>query len=180
FISAAGFAIGAVQMLPALDHVRDSARSRPFDFDLVSAWSMPWAKFGEIVYPNILGHISLDRVMWYWGGGLYTGMGSPFLFSVYVGLAVIALAVGGLFTRPRGARFLLIVFALSSLLALGGHTPLLKWLFDAGIATSIRYPEKFIMMGIFALIVFGAQMLERIFAGDEDVRAGALGFALAA
>ena len=54
-ISAAGLAIGAAQMLPALDHVHDSARSRPFDFDLVSAWSMPWAKFGEIVFPNILG-----------------------------------------------------------------------------------------------------------------------------
>jgi hypothetical protein len=179
-ISMAAFAIGAAQMLPALDHVRDSARSRPFDFDLVSAWSMPWAKFGEIVYPNILGHISIKQVMWYWGGGLYTGMGSPFLFSIYVGLLVIALSIGGAFVRPRGGRLVLILCVISALLALGGHTPLLRWLYGAGIATSIRYPEKFAMLGIFALIVFSAQMLERLMAGDEDVREGTLGFLAAA
>ena len=179
-ISAAGFAVGAAQMLPALDHVRDSARSRPFDFDLVSAWSMPWAKFGEIVYPNILGHISIDRVMWYWGGGLYPGMGSPFLFSIYVGLLVIALAVGGAFVRPRGGRLVLILCAISALLALGGHTPLLRVLYRAGVATSIRYPEKFALLGIFAIIVFASQMLERLMNGDEDLREGTLGFLAAA
>jgi hypothetical protein len=179
-ISSAAMLMGAAQTFSAIDHVHDSARSRPFDFDLVSAWSMPWAKYGEMIFPNILGHISIKQVMWYWGGGLYTGMGSPFLFSVYVGLAVIALAVGGMFVRPRGGRLVLVIFIVSSLLALGGHTPLLRWLFNAGIAKSIRYPEKFILMAIFAVIVFSAQMLERIFAGDEDVRAGALGFTAAA
>ncbi len=91
-ISLCGLAVGAAQIIPAIDHVHDSARSRPFDFDLVTAWSMPWAKFAEIVYPNILGHISVDGVMWYWGGGLYPGMGSPFLFSIYVGLLTVASA----------------------------------------------------------------------------------------
>ena len=129
-----------------IDHVHDSARSRPFDFDLVSAWSMPWPKFAELIYPNILGHISIGNVMWYWGGGLYPGMGSPFLFSIYAGIAVTALAIGGAFARPRGGRFVLLIVLFSSLLALGGHTPLLRWLYDAGIATSIRYPEKFILM----------------------------------
>src|SRR5690349_13647416 len=37
--SAAAMAMGAAQMLSAIDHVHDSARSRPFDFSLVSAWS---------------------------------------------------------------------------------------------------------------------------------------------
>ncbi|HEX7678694.1 MAG TPA: hypothetical protein VF713_11265 [Thermoanaerobaculia bacterium] len=178
-ISAIGFLIGAAQILPAIDHVRDSARSRPFDFDLVSAWSMPWPKFAELIYPNVLGHISIGNVMHYWGGGLYPGMGSPFLFSIYAGIAVTALAIGGAFARPRGGRFVLMVFVFSSILALGGHTPLLRWLYDAGIATSIRYPEKFILMGVFAMILFASQMLDRMLAGDEDVRSGALGFAAA-
>jgi len=178
-ISMTGFLLGAAQILPAIDHVRDSARSRPFDFDLVSAWSMPWPKFAELIYPNVLGHISIGNVMHYWGGGLYPGMGSPFLFSIYAGLAVTALAIGGAFARPRGGRFVLIVFLFSSLMAIGGHTPVLRWLYDAGIATSIRYPEKFILMGVFALILFASQMLDRMLAGDEDVRSGALGFAAA-
>ena len=179
-ISGAAMLVGAAQTFSAIDHVHDSARSRPFDFDLVSAWSMPWAKYGEMIFPNILGHISIKQVMWYWGGGLYTGMGSPFLFSVYVGLAVIALVVGGAFLRPRGGRLVLIIFVVSSLFALGGHTPLLRWMYDAGIAKSIRYPEKFILMAIFAMILFASQMLERIFAGDDDVRAAVLGFTAAA
>ena len=133
-----------------------------------------------MIFPNLLGHISIKQVMWYWAGGLYTGMGSPFLFSVYVGLAVVALCIGGAMVRPRGGRLVLVIFVVSSLLALGGHTPLLRWLFNAGIATSIRYPEKFILMALFAMIVFASQMLERIFAGDDDVRGGALGFTVAA
>ncbi|HEV2722081.1 MAG TPA: hypothetical protein VG323_18820, partial [Thermoanaerobaculia bacterium] len=43
-LSVAGFAVGAAQMLPALDYVGDSARSRPFAFEIVAGWSLPWAR----------------------------------------------------------------------------------------------------------------------------------------
>ena len=178
-ISLIAVAIGAAQVIPALDHVHDSARSRPFGFDLVSAWSMPWAKIAELIYPNILGHISVHRVMWYWGGGLYPGMGSPFLFSIYVGVLTIAFCVAGAFVRPRGGWLVLIIGFISAILALGDHTPVLKAMYRAGIATSIRYPEKFAMMGVFAAIVFASQMLDRILAGDDVIREAALGFTAA-
>ncbi len=178
-ISVCGLLAGAAQILPALDHVQESARSRPFDYNLVRTWSMPWAKFAELVYPNILGHISINRVMWYWGGGLYPGMGSPFLFSVYSGLLFLAIAVGSVFARPRGGRLVLLLFVTSSVFALGGNTPLLWFLYHHGVS-AIRYPEKFMMMGVFAGIVFAARMLDRILDGDEAAREGALGFAVAA
>jgi len=178
-ISACGILVGAAQLFPAIDHVHDSARARPFDFDLVTAWSMPWAKFAEVIYPNILGHISIKQVMWYWGGGLYPGMGSPFLFNIYLGLLIIALAVGGAFIRARGGRFVLLLVTCSALFALGGHTPLYRLLYDAGIATSIRYPEKFILIGIFAVILFASQMFDRLLDGDDAIRDGALGFLFA-
>ena len=178
-ISIAAISLGAAQMIPAVDHVGDSARSRTFDFGLVSAWSLPWAKLAEVIYPNVLGHISIKRVMWYWGGGLYPGMGSPFLFSIYSGLLLTSLGIAGFFVRARGARFVAILSAFSLLIALGGHTPLLRWLYDAGIATSIRYPEKFILIAVFALILFASQMLDRLMDGDEAVREAAMGFVLA-
>ncbi|MBK5259763.1 MAG: YfhO family protein [Thermoanaerobaculia bacterium] len=178
-ISIAAFSVGAVQMLPAIDHVGDSARSRAFDFALVKTWSLPWAKLAELIYPNILGHIAIKRVMWYWAGGLYPGMGSPFLFSIYSGLAVTALAVAGMFARPRGARFVLILVLFSLAISLGGNTPILEWLHHAGIATSVRYPEKFILIAVFALIIFASSVLDRILAGDRDLRDAAAGFALA-
>ncbi|MDQ6799246.1 MAG: YfhO family protein [Acidobacteriota bacterium] len=178
-IALTALAAGGAQILPAIDHVHDSARSRPFEFDLVSAWSMPWAKFAELIYPNILGHIAVNRVMWYWGGGLYPGMGSPFLFNIYVGLLTTALCVAAAFVRPRGGRLVLLICVVSAILALGGHTPILHLLYKAGIATSIRYPEKFAMMGIFAAIVFAAQMFDRLLAGDEVIREAATGFVIA-
>jgi hypothetical protein len=178
-ISTAAMAVGAAQMIPAIDHVTESARSRAFDFSLVSAWSMPWAKLAELIFPNVLGHISIDRVMWYWGGGLYPGMGSPFLFNIYSGLLVIALAAAALYVPVRGRGFVLILSLFSVLLALGGHTPLLRLLYDAGIATSIRYPEKFLMIAIFAIIIFAAKMFDRMLGGDDRVRDAAMGFVLA-
>ena len=178
-ISACAFAVGAAQMLSAIDHVGDSARSRPFDFTLVKAWSMPWAKFAELVYPNLLGHISIDRVMWYWAGGVYPGMGSPFLFSIYPGLAMTALAIAGVVARHRGWFLLLLLVLFSSLIALGGNTILLELLYKAGVATSIRYPEKFILIAMFAVTIFGAKTLQRLLDGDDSARDTAAGFALA-
>lgn len=178
-ISTAAILMGAAQMLPAIDHVGDSARSRIFEYTLVSAWSLPWAKLAEVIYPNILGHIAVKNVMWYWAGGLYKNMGSPFLFSIYGGLLLIAMAMAGAFVRPRGGRFVLILVLLSLLVALGGNTPLMRFLYDAGIATSIRYPEKFILIAMFAVILFASQMLQRLLDGDRAVRDAALGFILA-
>ena len=178
-ISIAAFLVGCAQILPALDHVADSARSRPFDFGLVGAWSMPWAKFAEVIYPNILGHIAVKNVMLYYGSGLYPGMGSPFLFSIYCGLAVTAFAIAGAFSRPRGGRLVLLITIISVLLALGSNTPVLNWLYKAHIASSIRYPEKFVMMAMFAAIIFAAQMLQRTLDGDLSIRDTAAGFVLA-
>jgi len=178
-IGVAGAAVGAAQMIPALDHVRESARARPFEFSLVEAWSLPWSKLLELVYPNVLGHISIHRVMWYWGGGLYSGMGSPFIFSIYSGLLVTALLIGAMFARPRGGRYVLLVILFSLIVALGGNLPFLHLLYKYGIVTSIRYPEKFILIAIFASIVFASQMLDRMLDGDHAILDGALGFLIA-
>jgi hypothetical protein len=178
-ISIAGFLVGAAQMLSALDHVGDSARSRPFEFSLVSTWSMPWAKFAEAIYPNFLGHIAVDRITFYWSGGLYPGMSSPFIFNIYPGLLVTALAVAAFFVRPRGGRLVLILSVFSFLIALGGNTPLLELLYKAGIAEAIRYPEKFVLIAGFAVTILAAKMLDRLLDGDDEVRESALGFVAA-
>jgi len=174
-----GLLVGAVQILPAIDHVHESARSRPFDFSLVSSWSFPGVRLAELAYPNLFGHISIGQVTWYWGGNLYPVMGSPFLYSIYCGFLLVAVALGGAFARPRGGRAVLILVLVSLLFALGGHTPLFRFLYDHGILTTIRYPEKFLLLGLFVLIVFGAQMLDRLLDGEPKIRDGAIGFVLA-
>jgi hypothetical protein len=155
---------GAAQLLPALDLTGESARARPFKFEVVTAWSMPWTKLLETVYPNLLGHITTGNATWYWG---VPGRGWPFLFSIYSGVLIAALAAGGLLARARGARFVLLLTGFSALAAAGVHTPAARWLYDAGILTSTRFPEKWILIAVFSLIVFAAQMFDRMLQGDE-------------
>jgi hypothetical protein len=47
--------IGAVLVIPMLDHFRDTDRARGIDYPRVSAWSMPFVHVAEVVYPTIFG-----------------------------------------------------------------------------------------------------------------------------
>jgi hypothetical protein len=170
-VAAVALFLAAAQILPAIDHVRDSARSRPFGFETVSAWSMPWVKLLELAFPNILGHLMIDRVSWYWGASMYGAAHSPFVVNIYPGLLVTVLAIAGMINGFRGSRLVLLLCAGSVVLAVGSHTPLLRWLYDAGLASTTRYPEKFILTAVFVLTVFAAQILDALLKGDPSVRA---------
>jgi hypothetical protein len=174
-----GVAVGAVQLLAAVDHAGDSSRARPFAFDVVESWSMPWAKLIEVLYPNVLGHVQVAGEIRYWGEQLYAPMGAPFLYSIYPGLAVGALIAAGIARRSRGAALTLASISISIVLALGSHTPLLRVLYDSGLAAHTRYPEKFILIAVFAGTVFAARVLSRLLDGDESLRRAAAGFAAA-
>jgi hypothetical protein len=177
-LGVAGVTAGAAQLIPAAEHAAESARARPFDYSLVTAWSMPWARPLEIVFPHVFGHI-YEKGTHYWASGMYPGTGSPFLFSIYGGILVAALLAGSLALRPRGSGPVLALAAFSMLLALGGHTPLFRVLYDAGIAKSIRYPEKWMFIGLFALLVFAAVQFDRLVEGNRKLIDGAIGFTAA-
>lgn len=159
--------LAAVQLVPTIDHAGDSVRARGFPFERVTSWSMPAARLGELLNPNLLGHQLLNGRAVYWGSELYGERGLPFVRSIYPGILVAALAIAGLAAGARGRRVTLVLLALSIVLALGAHTPLWRLLYDTGLARAIRYPEKFILMGLFALVVFAALVLDRVLAGDE-------------
>ena len=159
--------VAMVQFLPAVDHARDSVRARGFEFARVVSWSMPAARLAELVNPNVLGHQMLNGRAVYWGSPLYGERSVPFVRSIYPGILMSVLAIAGIVAGVRGRRVTCILLALSIVLALGAHTPLWRWLYDLGLARSIRYPEKFILMALFALSVFGARVLDRLLAGDE-------------
>ena len=159
--------LAMVQVLPAADLARDSVRARGFPFDRVVSWSMPFARLGELVNPNFLGHQMLNGRAVYWGSELYGVRGLPFVRSIYPGILMSILAIAGVIAGVRGRRLVMVLFGLAVVLAIGVHTPLWRWLYDIGLARSVRYPEKFILMGLFAVIVFGARVLDRILDGDE-------------
>jgi len=177
-ISIVALLIAGVQVLPTLDHFGDSTRSRGLEYQTVRLWSMPFGRLGELFYPNLFGVGGAASRKDYWGLGFYD-WSRPFYYSIYPGLLIAVAAVAGLLARLRGTWLVLLILFISVILAAGDHTPLLRLLYDSGIARSFRYFEKFILMGVFALIVFGAHSLDRLLAGDERLRKIALGCAAA-
>jgi len=173
-ISTAAFAVGAVQMIPTLDHASDSVRARGFAFDDVTNWSMPPVRVGELFHPNLLGHHELEGNRRYWASQLYPARRTPFLISIYPGLLASVLAMAALFARLRGWGAAIGIGAFSVIVAMGSHTPLWRWLYDVGVARSLRYPEKFILLAVFAVIVFGARALQELLDGNARVRKAAL------
>ena len=178
-IGTAALLLAAVQIVPGLDFVRDSARSRPFSLPAVGQWSMPWAKLLELVFPNIFGHHFAAGTTLFWGANLYGDTSVPFLLSVYPGLLITLLAIAGMISRRRGAFIVALSSCITIILAAGRHTPLLHALYATGLVKTLRYPEKFAMTLVFILTVFGAYCVEALQDGDDRVRRAALWIAAA-
>ncbi len=158
---AVALAVGGAQIIPALDHQRDSGRATPVPFATATQWSLPAVRVLELALPSLFG--SFREWTFYWAGmRFYGNAGVPWVFSFYQGLLVFVLALAGLLRRVRGWPFTLIVSAISYAFAV---FPLL---YLAGVH-SIRYPEKFFIVGVLALTVFAAVVADQI-ADDESLR----------
>lgn len=158
--------LAAIQLLPALDFTRDSVRSEPFEFRVVSNWSMPLVRPLEMFLPSLFRHLTNEA-----GQPAITSMyafrNDAFIAEMYLGLLVVLLAVAGILAGSRGAGAAAATVIASVIFAAGEHTPLLKVLYNLHLFRSIRYPEKFIVTAGFALVVWAALLLDRILAGDR-------------
>lgn len=143
-------AIGAVQLVPAVDLMRDTQRGRALTKEEATAWTMPADRPLELVYAHAFGKITDDGAE-YAGRSRYDPPRVPLIFSIYCGLLVPLLVVAGLVLRADGWRATLGLALLSYALAIGG----------AAVFRVVRYPEKFVLFGLFALVVFAATALDR-------------------
>lgn len=154
----AGAALAAVQLVPAVDHARDSVRAIPLDYPAVSAWSTAVARPLELLVPSV--SIAPRR---------FVGVRRPFITSIYLGFPLAIFAIAGFVRRIRGSGWAAAVLAVSYLLAIGDHTPLLRILYDAHVLSSIRYPEKFLFSGMFAVSLVGVAAFQKFLDGDSKV-----------
>ncbi len=172
-IGVAGLFVGAAQMLPALDHARDSVRSRGIPWEMAKVWSLPPIRLGELFYPNLLGHLTRGDRVTFRGAAAYGDRASPYLFNIYPGLLISVLALAGFARRIRGWPLAAALLVLGLLLALGEHTPFVRILYDCGL-NFLRYFEKFMLLGVFALVVFSARALQQLLDGDRQLRVAAM------
>ena len=151
--------IGAVQIIPALEHQRESGRSRPLSFATATQWSMPPYRPIEIVWPTLFGAASPD-VAFQWGLiYLYPKEAWPWVMNLYPGILAAVLVIAGFARRVRGWVFVAATSLIAYLLAIGRFGFLFPLLYRMGLQ-SLRYPEKFILTSMFVLAVFAGIVAE--------------------
>ncbi len=166
-----GGAVGAVTLLPGLHHASKTVRAGGLPDAVADKWSLPPVRLLEFVAPRILGHVDQPDEKWYWGGKLYPERNYPFLYSIYPGLFV-ALLSGAAVTRGLPRRFVWVGLAvLGALLAVGTHLPF--WHLAKSVVPGLkglRYPEKFILLTVFAAVVLSSLGFEELRRDRTDLR----------
>ena len=166
-----GAATAAVVILPGLSLAARSVRSAGLSLERSETWSMPPIRLLEFALPHLMGHTEGVTAAAYWGSSAYAVKQFPLVYSIYPGLLITVLAVAAL-ARPRRDRM---VWASAGgaglLLAFGGHAPF--WLalrtvipFSGGL----RYPEKLVVLTMFAATVLAAAGFDDLFSGEQHTR----------
>ena len=164
---ALGAGLAACQLLPALRLAAHSVRAQGLDERAASLWSMPVARLGELAVPSAFA-LRRDRSQ---GPAQYPDRGEPFLYSLYPGAAVTVLALAGLVAaaaRPSRRRTALPWAAcglLGALLAVGPLTPIWPALRALPLLSGLRFPEKFVVLAVLAVVVLAGDGCDRWRAG---------------
>lgn len=175
--AAAGLALGAglaaVVLLPLSALVEGSARGAGFPTDVVLAHSVHPLTLPQAVIAAFHGDPENLTGRW-WGQNFFT-RGFPYVLSLYLGGATLALAIAGA-VAGSGPRRRLSLLALLGLLACLGRYVGLDALVEALPALrSFRYPVKLFFMVHLAVALLAALGLEALAAsGARAARAAAL------
>jgi len=168
-----GAALGGAMLIPAAHYVRDSDRAVPggLPASIADQWSFPPIRLVELLAPRATGHIDLDleEPGWYWGSRLYADRHWPFLVSIYPGLAATLLAALAIRRKPRELWVWVALGLFGLLLAIGRHGPLWRLArHTVPLLAGIRYPEKFLVLFAFALVVCSAAGFDLLVSGPSD------------
>ncbi len=169
--AAAGVAVGALQWAPSAYFVAASQRSHP-SLAFISAGSLSWANFLELLVPHVLGGGSL-------GGRAYGGTFPLAEVDAYPGvLALVAIFVLLFSWRAAEAwrwRVWILVAALALLLVSGGHTPLERLLAALPILGDQRLPSRALISFALAASLLGGYFLDSLLLSHPTSRQIAAG-----
>jgi hypothetical protein len=164
-----GAALGGVTLVPGIHHAGKTRRAAGLDPAVASQWSMPPVRLGELVAPNLLGHVDDRDASRYWGRRLYPGREFPFLYSFYPGLLATLLAAAAL-ARRRSLWPWLAVAAVGVLMAMGDHTPLWPLARRLPLLSGMRFPEKLSLLLALPLVVLAAHGFDQVVLGPRRAR----------
>lgn len=137
--------IGAAQILPTFELMRLSSRIGGFTFGEATAFSFHPGRLIEFIWPSPFGALLPNGLYWADFFLFQPISNTPFSFSDYLGLYMIALAGFGV-VRGKGALRLWagIGMAVFLVVVFGRYTPIYRVLFEYIVTFRIfRYPEKY-------------------------------------
>jgi hypothetical protein len=171
--------LSAVQILPTLGRLADSPR-KGLGAAQATFWSLPPQRLAEVFLPRAFGDPVHSLEGNYFGWNL-EDRDYPYVESLYPGLLLAVLGAAALlrWRIPRRSAWVLALLA-GFLLALGRHNPIYDWLRAVVPVLSIlRFPEKFIVLSVLALVVAGVLGWQRLLDEREAGRPAAADFPLA-
>ena len=155
-----GISLSAVQLIPTLELTRYSVREA-LSYEWVSIFSFPPENLITLLLPDFFGDI---LTVPYWGKNYLWEM------SVYLGVIPLAMVAAGiLFDRSRPVLIFSLIAAISLILALGKHTPLLRLLYAAVPGFNLfRGLSKFVFVFSFACSMLAGYGLRKLAALAEE------------
>ena len=164
--------LAAAQAMPLASAISRSARSGPINPGMLGVWALHPLSMVELVTPALFGDpLASGEQSGLWLGALNSGR-EPFILSTYLGIAVVALAVGGALggSEARLRRFWAAVFVLALVFALGQHTPVYATLqYLVPPLQALRYSSKYMVFVAFAAAVLAHYGWRSLFE-DEPAR----------
>jgi hypothetical protein len=168
--------ISAVVWWPAAELVARSQRSA-LPAGVRTAWSVPLAGLLRLVVPLDPARVAFSTEVW---EALYDRASTPLLYSLYLGVPAVALAVASLADRRRRRPAALLVAgaAVAVAFALGPHGPVYPAV--AALLPPVRifrYPSKALFLGAFAACLAAGLGVSALARGRTR-RSGVLGGAI--
>jgi hypothetical protein len=178
-VSAAGIcgvALAGVLSIPFIFATLGSLRARGMDPRVPAFWSLhPLTTLQSFSY-GILGNPTGTAGRQGWIAFL-NSYPEPFVYSVFLGIGVLVLALLGLFAERRDWNiwFWGIAACISLFMAFGRYAPFYGAVRSIlPIADALRFPVKFVLLTAFALAVLSAYGWEQL-VGDRPGKSGATG-----
>ncbi len=188
--------LAAVQLFPALWHLRHTERAAHLTYQHSFFWSLHPLRFVEMLIPEFWGNYLAEAgLLW-----LHLEEREPYLLSVFVGIVPLALALVAALayratpegTAPhqhRATRFWLVAAVVAVVLALGRFTPVSYVFYDlVPVFRIVRFPEKFLIPAALAVSQLAALGMEYLWSAQSEgtqaqrlrwLSRGLLGFGLA-
>ena len=159
-LTLAAITITMVQLGPTYQDYLNSVRFGGIPYADATAHSLGWDMLKHLIIPLRFDSdfsttpAYMDR--------FFPGQGSiPWLLSIYPGFLIAPIALIGLFSNcSRKIVFWLFIFLFSLILSLGRNTPVYHLFYY--IFPFFRYPEKFIYIAGFGLLVVSAHGMDRM------------------